>query len=173
MSTGHLGGDHIEEEAACKTTPASGSLSLKRADLLWADSSAAGNYMSANWTCTDQSWSFSQGSAKGVSVMVPLVDLASNSAELEVITASHRDFDSWKLEEAVGPTVIQVPFTALFLSARAARECCQCLRFGEVSLSRVPALAGDILVLDNRTWHRLSCLASKQKKRVLFSRHWA
>ena len=80
-----------KKEVTSQKVRASKSLTLKRACLLWATLGADSKW----WT--DQA-AFGRGSARGVSVVVPLMDLSPN-LELEVLTGSHRDVQSWTLPE--------------------------------------------------------------------------
>lgn len=107
------------------------SLSLKQASLLWADSSASGT-SSRTWSALE---GFGTRSAEGISVVVPLVDMAQDCVQLEVIAGSHKVLQGWSLPE--------------------------------VTLDNVPALAGDILVLDNRVWHRLRVPAPQSAQKVV------
>ena len=82
----------VEEEERPRPVPVrqDDSLSLKQASLLWADSTAASGRARSSWTWSDLDLDFGTGSAEGISVVVPLVDMAQDFVQLEVIAGSHR-----------------------------------------------------------------------------------
>ena len=93
----------VEEEERPRPVPVrqDDSLSLKQASLLWAESTAASGRARSSWTWSDLDLDFGTGSAEGISVVVPLVDMAQDFVQLEVIAGSHKGLKGWNLQEAL------------------------------------------------------------------------